>query len=178
MSQRSVRTDDLRPMTEVQVRQVREFVDKLETGSETYWDMVNVGDERTREIRITPEIVILYADGVEDYNPWYEGWLMNTGVIEGESPFGTAIVPPLLLSHFAITVQFDHERPFPIGSIHTYHDTEIIEPVPVGTLVRFRAKATDKFVKRERRYVRHEITVEDAATGKLFLRETRDIMSR
>ncbi len=52
------------------------------------------------------------------------------------------------------------------------------EPIPVGATVRIKAKAIDKYVKRERRYVRHEVTVEDVAKGTLYLRETRDILSR
>ena len=35
----------------------------------------------------------------------------------------------------------------------------------------------DKFVKRERRYVRHEVHVTDAVDGKLYFREVRDILS-
>ena len=178
MSREDVRTDELRPMTEIQIKQTRDFVAKLDSESETYWDMVTVGDELSRDLHLAPELVILYADAVEDYNPWYEGWRMNTWHIPGESPFGPAVVPPLLVSHFVLSVQFDHTKPFAIGSIHTFHDTEIIEPIPVGTTVRITTRATDKYVKRERRYVRHEVTVTDAATGKLFLRETRDILSR
>lgn len=170
-------TDALRPMTEIQVQQTREFVAGLNEECQTYWDMVDVGDELSRELRLTPELVILYADAVEDYNPWYEGWLMNTWYQEGESPFGGAIVPPMLLSHFVLSVQFDHTKPFAIGSIHTYHDTQILEPIPVRAKVLIRAKAIDKYVKRERRYVRHEVTVTDVETGTLYLTETRDILS-
>jgi acyl dehydratase len=174
----TAKTDDLMPMTEIQIQQVRQFVGALESGSQTYWDMVQIGDELSRELHITPELVILYADAVEDYNPWYEGWRMNTWYIPGQSPFGGAIVPPLMVSHFVLSVQFDHTKPFAIGSIHTFHDTEIFEPIPVGATVRISAKAMDKFVKRERRYVRHEVTVEDVASGLLYMRETRDILSR
>jgi acyl dehydratase len=173
-----VKTDSLRPMTDIQIKQTREFVESLDSVCETYWDMVNVGDVLARELHITPELVILYADAVEDYNPWYEGWRMNTWNIPGESPFGGAIVPPLLVSHFVLSVQFDHTKPFAIGSIHTFHDTEIFEPIPVGATVHISARAIDKFIKRERRYVRHEVTVEDVATGMLYMRETRDILSR
>ncbi len=172
------KTDDLRPMTELQVLQTREFVESLQEKCQTYWDMVEVGDVLARELTITPELVILYADAVEDYNPWYEGWRMNTWRIPGESPFGPAIVPPMLVSHFVLSVQFDHTKPFAIGSIHTFHDSEILEPIPVGATARIEAKAIDKFVKRGRRYVRHEVKVEEAATGKLFFREVRDILSR
>ena len=171
-------TDDLRPMTSVQSQQTRDFVESLQEDCETYWDMVEIGDELSRELEITPELVILYADAVEDYNSWYEGWRMNTWRIKGESPFGPAIVPPLLVSHFVLSVQFDHTKPFAIGSIHTFHDSEIFEPIPVGAKVRITAKAIDKFVKRERRYVRHEITVADVSDDRLYFREIRDILSR
>lgn len=172
------RTDELRPMTEIQIRQTRAFVDGLSSASEPYWDMVNVGDELARELHITPELVILYADGVEDCNPWYEAWRMDEWHVRGESPFGPAIVPPMMLSHFVLSVQFDHTKPFSVGSIHTYHDTQILEPVPVGATVRIHVKAVDKFIRRDRRYVRHEVTVTDVASGTVYFREVRDILSR
>lgn len=177
MSDPTPRTDSLRPMTKLQVLQTREFIAALDSESQTYWDMVQIGDELSRDLHITPELVILYADAVEDFNPWYEGWRMNTWHIPGESPFGGAVVPPLLVSHFVLSVQFDHTKPFAIGSIHTFHDSEILEPIPVGATVRITTRATEKYVKRERRYVRHEVTVQDVASGTLYFRETRDILS-
>jgi acyl dehydratase len=171
-------TDSLRPMTDVQIRQTREFVDSLEEKSEPYWDMVSVGDELSRELHLSPELVILYADAVEDYNPWYEGWAMNTWHKPGSSPFGGAIVPPLLVSHFVLSVQFDHTKPFAVGSIHTFHDSRIVAPIPVGATVVITTKAIDKFEKRGRRYVRHEATVTDRVDGTLYFTEIRDILSR
>jgi acyl dehydratase len=170
-------TDSLRPMTQIQIKQTREFIESLQEECQTYWDMVSVGDELSRDLHITPELVILYADAVEDYNPWYEGWRMNTWHIDGDSPFGGAIVPPVLVSHFVLSVQFDHTKPFAIGSIHTYHDTQILAPIPVGATVRIATKATDKYEKRGRRYVRHDVTVTDVMDGTLYLTEVRDILS-
>ena len=177
MSAEAVRTDELRPMTDIQIEQTRAFIAGLQSGSQTYWEMVEIGDTLSRELHVTPELVILYADAVEDFNPWYEGWRMNTWHIEGESPFGHAIVPPLMMSHFVLSVQFDHTKPFAIGSIHTFHDSEILEPIPVGATVRITAKAIDKFEKRGKRYVRHEVTVEDVVKSTVYFRETRDILS-
>jgi acyl dehydratase len=170
-------TGDLSPMSEVQVAQTREFIAGLEQGSQTYWDMVEIGDELSRDLHITPELVILYADAVEDFNPWYEGWTMNTWQTSGSSPFGGAIVPPLLVSHFALSVQFDHTKPFAIGSIHTFHDSEVLAPIPVGATVRITTRAADKYEKRGRRYVRHEVEVTDVTSGMIYFRETRDILS-
>ncbi|WP_167042446.1 MaoC family dehydratase [Salinibacterium sp. ZJ454] len=174
----SVATDALQPMTELQVQQVRSFVTSIDEASAPYWDMVEIGDVLSRELTITPELVILYADGVEDYTPWYEGWRMNEWAIEGSSPFGGAIVPPGFMSHFVLSVAFDHTKPFAAGSIHTSHDSHILEPIPVGATVRITSKATDKFVKRDRRYLRHEIEVTDVDTGVLYFTETRDTISR
>lgn len=177
MSELQMRSDELRPMSEIQIAQTREFIEGLEQGSQPYWDMVEIGDELSRDLHLSPELIILYADGVEDFNPWFEGWRMNSWQIPGESPFGRAIVPPLLVSHFVLSVQFDHTKPFAIGSIHTFHDSEIIAPIPIGATVRITTKAIDKFEKRGRRYVRHGVTVTDTADGTLYFRETRDILS-
>ena len=174
---RMPKTDDLRPMTEIQVLQTRAFVDGLQSASQTYWDLVNVGDVLERDLHITPELVILYADGVEDYNPWYEGWRMDEWHSTGYSPFGHAIVPPMLVSHFVLSVQFDHTKPFPVGSIHTIHDTRILAPIRVGATVRIRTEAIDKSSRRGRRYLRHDVTVTDIATGEVCFRELRDILS-
>lgn len=170
-------TDALRPMSDIQVAQTRAFIDGLQQGSQTYWDMTAVGDELSRDLPITAELVILYADAVEDFNPWYEGWTMNSWSNTGSSPFGPGIVPPLLVSHFVLSVQFDHTKPFAIGSIHTYHDTEVVAPIPIGTTVRITTRCADKFEKRGRRYVRHEVTVTGVLDSTLYLRETRDILS-
>ena len=59
MNPQDVKTDALLPMTEIQIRQTREFVAGLEAGSQTYWDMVTVGDVLARDLHITPELVIL-----------------------------------------------------------------------------------------------------------------------
>ena len=83
----------------------------------------------------------------------------------------------MLVSHFILSVQFDHTKPFSIGSIHTLHDSEILAPIPVGATVRITTRAIDKFEKRGRRYLRHEVTVEDTHNSTLYLRETREIMS-
>ena len=177
MSNEVLRTDELRPMSEIQVAQTRNFITALEQDCQTYWDAVKVGDVLSRELTITPELVILYADSVEDFNPWYEAWTMNNWRTTGESPFGGAIVPLMLVSHFILSVQFDHTKPFSIGSIHTLHDSEIMAPIPVGATVRITSQAIDRFEKRGRRYLRHEVTVEDARDSTLYLRETREIMS-
>jgi acyl dehydratase len=167
----------LKPASPLQRRQTREFIAGLEAEAVPYWDMVEVGDELSRDLHITPELVILYADAVEDFNPWYEAWRMNSWRVDGESPFGGAIVPPVLVSHFVLSVQFDHTKPFAIGSIHTFHDSELIEPIPVGATVRITTRAIDKYEKRGRRYVRHGVDVTDAESGLLYFRETRDILS-
>ncbi len=168
---------ELRPMSDIQVAQTQRFIKELEQDCQTYWDMVEVGDELSRDLRLTPELVTLYADTVEDFNPWYEAWTMNSWCKTGMSPFGPAIVPPLLISHFVLSVQFDHTKPFAIGSIHTFHDSEILAPIYVGATVRITSRAVDKFEKRGRRYLRHEVTVADVANETLYMRETRDIMS-
>ena len=96
-------SDELRPLTPVQIVQTRDFIAALEQECQPYWDMVEVGDVLSRDLPITPELVILYADAVEDFNPWYEAWTMNSWRKPGASPFGVAVVPPMLVSHFILS---------------------------------------------------------------------------
>ena len=53
----------------------------------------------------------------------------------------------------------------------------MLRPILVGATVRITTRAIDKYEKRGRRYVRHEVEVTDAADATLYMRETRDIMS-
>ena len=64
--------NELKPQSAVQAAQTRAFVAGLQQGSQTYWDMVEIGDELSRDLHISPELVILYLDPVEDYNN--QGW--------------------------------------------------------------------------------------------------------
>jgi len=53
----NIQTDSLRPMTQIQIDQTRAYVKSLDEDSEAYWDMVNIGDELSRELQITPVLV-------------------------------------------------------------------------------------------------------------------------
>jgi hypothetical protein len=51
-----IKTDSLRPMTAIQIQQTRDFVKSLDEESESYWDMVNVGDVLSRFSARTPPL--------------------------------------------------------------------------------------------------------------------------
>jgi acyl dehydratase len=53
----------------------------------------------------------------------------------------------------------------------------VLAPIPVGATVRITTRAADKYEKRGRRYVRHEVEVTDVTSGMIYFRETRDILS-
>ncbi len=177
MKEEMPRTDELQPLSDVQAQQVREFVEKLQKKRAKGWDVIPEGFEVTWDVPITPERVILYADGVEDYNSWYEAWPIGPG----ESPFGAAIAPPAMLSKECnnILAQMLAKKGYPGGAtglVHTFHDSQILAPCPVGTIARFHAKMIKKFIKRGRQYFQGEITIEDANTGKTLFKETREML--
>jgi acyl dehydratase len=167
MTDKAPAHDDLQPMTQTQIEQVETFLAKLEAGHSSMWDLPE-GTEATWEMRVSPELVILYADGVEDYNPWYEAW----PVAPGESPFGTAIAPPLLLPFWQNWFHREQQRTAEVGGVATGWRTEFVEPCPVGRTVRYHGRLTSKYIKRGRQYVEREFTIEDAETGQLYVRHT------
>jgi len=149
------------PLTEEQARRRREYVEHLKGSTQWGFDAVPDDFEHTWEMTIIPELVQLYTGGVEDFNLWYET----------ESPFGGPIVPPFFFSKEAARC-FSPLGPG-VGRIHTGPDTEILEPVFVGTTVRFKAKLARKYFKRGRRWLEMDIDVTDAATDKLVARVKR-----
>ena len=66
---REPRTDELRPMTVVQIEQTRDFVVSLEEECRPTGTWSRSATSLSRELEITPELVILYADAVEDTIP-------------------------------------------------------------------------------------------------------------
>jgi acyl dehydratase len=163
------RTEELQPLGEGQIEQVRKYVEERNKGRAHYQDFMPEGYERTWERLITPELAILYADAVEDYNPWYEAWPSG----KGKSPFGPAVAPPLLLSYWFHEFLPEDEGSAPhVGLIHYSHDTRILAPCFIGSLVRFHAKVTQRFVKRGRLYGQVEFRAKDVNTGKLLMKDT------
>ena len=159
--------DDLQPLSKTQIAQIEEYIAKLERQHLSMWDIPE-GTELTWEMTVTPELVILYADGVEDYNPWYEAWPVGPG----ESPFGTAITPTLLLPFWQNWFHRQGRGTAEVGGVAAGWRTELIAPCPVGTVVRYHGKLTKKYIKRDRQYTEREFIIEDAKTGKVFCKHT------
>lgn len=136
------------------------------------WDL-KIGQSATWEMKVTPELVILFADGVEDYNPWYEAW----PVPPGSSPFGEAVAPPLLLPFWQNWFHREGLGKSEVGGVATGFRTEFVKPCPVGRTVRYHGEVTKKYLKRGRRYVEREFTIEDAETGDLYVRHTAIAMA-
>jgi acyl dehydratase len=164
------RDDEIEAKDKVKSEEARKYVEGLDKRRTHHQNFLREGYERTWEQLITPELAILYADGVEDYNPWYEAWPNG----KGKSAFGGAVVPPLLLAYWSswFLPEEDEGSASYAGLIHYSHNTEILAPCFIGTLVRFRLKVTKMFVKRDRDYLQMEATGEDANTGKLLMRDT------
>jgi acyl dehydratase len=159
--------DDLRPMSATEIEQAKAFIEKLEEKNQNMWE-IPIGQELEWDMEVTPELVILYADGVEDFNPWYEAWPLGPG----ESPFGTAVAPPLLVPYRQHWFHRQGMGVETVGGVATEWKTEFFAPVMVGSTVRYHGKLTRRFVKRGRQYTQRDFTVTDAETGKLLLKHT------
>ncbi|HUF53814.1 MAG TPA: MaoC family dehydratase N-terminal domain-containing protein [Dehalococcoidia bacterium] len=100
-----------------------------------------------REIVITPELVQHYADAVQDFNPWYFG----------DSPFGGAVAPALIL-HSEVYTTIDWYLSI-FGNLHARQEWELFAPIMVGETVTARRQIIDRYRKRDRDYVVNETTV-------------------
>ena len=76
---------------------------------------------------ITPEAVRRYEDGTEDRHPWHRG----------DSPFGGAVAPALLL-HSEVYSNLAWYLPNLIDNLHAKQEWELFHPMMVGDAVRTR----------------------------------------
>jgi acyl dehydratase len=157
--------DDLQPLSKTQIAQIEEYLAKLERTKQSMWDLA-VGAELTWDMKITPELVILYCDGAEDYNPWYEAWPVGPGA----SPFGTAVAPPLLVPRWQSWFHREGIGKSSVGAVAAGWRTELVAPVMVGTTVQYHGEFTKKYVKRGRQYTENEVTVKDVDSGQLLVK--------
>jgi hypothetical protein len=95
---------------------------------------------------ISPELVQMYADAVEDHNPWYCG----------PSPFGGAVAPALI-RHSEVFVDRRWYLPNIYGNLHAKQEWELFAPIMVGDLLLTHSFVTERYTKRSRDYVVNEV---------------------
>ena len=100
-----------------------------------------------RVVEITPELVDQYSDAVDDHNRWYSG----------ESPFGGAVAPALLL-HSEVYRTLSWYLPGIYGNLHARQEWDLFQPVMVGDRITTRSLVIDRYIKRDREYVVNEVT--------------------
>ncbi|MBI4519144.1 MAG: hypothetical protein HY699_25415 [Deltaproteobacteria bacterium] len=124
-----------------------------------------------RECRITPALIDTYEAGTGDRHPWYHG----------DSPFGSAVAPALLL-HSEVYRDLSWYLPNLVGNLHAKQEWELFAPMPVGSPVSTRATVVERYRKRNRDYIVNEVLITDSAgrwlqrsrTHQSFLAEVAD----
>lgn len=105
-------------------------------------------DLGAHEYEIAPDRVRTYTVGVDDHHPWYTG----------ESPFGGAVAPALIL-HSEVYRFDEWYLPNVWGNLHARQEWELFAPIMVGDRVTTRSMIVDRYVKRNRDYVVNEVQV-------------------
>ena len=100
-----------------------------------------------RSLAITPELAQAYAVAVEDHNPWYYG----------DSPFGGAVAPALLLHSEVYRDVAWYLSIF--GNLHARQEWELFHPMHPGDQVVARRQVVNRYSKRDRDYVVNEVSV-------------------
>jgi acyl dehydratase len=100
-----------------------------------------------RALDITPELAQAYAVAVEDHNPWYYG----------DSPFGGAVAPALLLHSEVYRDVAWYLSIF--GNLHARQEWELFHPMSPGDKVTARRQIVNRYSKRDRDYVVNEVSV-------------------
>ena len=112
------------------------------------WDDLEVGEVyNTEPFTVTLERIQLYAEGTEDYNPFYfdEEAAKN-------SQFGGLIAPPTIVVPIVFaSLPPDHWAKMP-GAINPGQRLEFGDPVRPGDTIYCQSKLIDKYLKRGKKY--------------------------
>lgn len=106
------------------------------------YEEIRIGEELEAQYELTPELVREYAQGIDDYNPWF---LQDCPPLEGP------VAHPSLI--FWQNLNLIKSRYSLAGCVDVRHDVQLLRPVRVGQTIRLRGRLADKYVKREREYV-------------------------
>lgn len=105
------------------------------------------------EFVVTPQRVQFYAEGVEDFHPWY------MYKMEG-SPFKGPIAHPTMCHVFKVLFW---KKYFPArltgGRMHVKFDAEYFDPAKVGERLTIKGRVLDKYLKRGRHYLDTEFNI-------------------
>ena len=134
-------------------------------GKPMVFEDMPLGEAYVDEYVLTPELAREYAEGIEDFNPWY---LEN-------SPFGVPIANPALL--VAQHVRLFKTRYATGGNVHTRHDTQFLNPARIGKKITVSGTLVDKYVRRGREYLVVECRSVDE-DGVELCRDRRTIVIR
>ncbi|MFN0145162.1 MAG: MaoC family dehydratase [Dehalococcoidia bacterium] len=114
------------------------------------WADIEVGQEFPPiTYRVSPEAVRDFESVTGVEHPWHSGG----------SPYGGAIVPATLpCTDYGL---FLSQILPPIVGMHANHRLRLIRPIPVDSDVRVSCRVTDKYQKRNHKYLTMEYTIDD-----------------
>lgn len=124
-----------------------------------------LGETYEDEYVLTPDLAEDYAEGIEDFNPWY---------LE-HSPFGGPIANPVLI--IAQHARLFKTRYSTAGNVHTRHETQFLNPARIGKKIKVSGTLVDKYLKRGREYLVMECRSVDE-DGVEICRDRRTIITR
>jgi len=119
------------------------------------WDELEVGEVYdTEPFEVTLERIQFYAEGTEDYNPFY-----FDEEVAKNSQFGGLIAPPTIVVPIVFaSLPPDHWAKMP-GAINPGQKLEFGVPVRPGDTVYCQSRLIDKILKRGKRYTVAEFLI-------------------
>jgi acyl dehydratase len=119
---------------------------------------VYVGLQRDpHDFDVTPDLIDVYSAAVGDHHPWYTG----------DSPFGGPVAPALL-RHSQVYL-FPGWYLSSFGNLHAKQEWELYHPMMVGDHLTAHSLISDRYSRRDRDSVVHEVTI-STASGRVLNR--------
>lgn len=131
-------------------------VERDKSGPRTTYDDIEVGaDLGTMEWTVEPENLAGLMENDQDYHEWY---------VES-SPFGEPVVTPMA-TYPPVRILFT--KKYNVRGVFYQYESEFLAPIHFGQKVIITGRVIDKWIKRDREYVKYEAEGCDEAGNVLF----------
>lgn len=137
----------------------------------TYGDIVVGYEFPSVQYEITKDQVMKYVEAVGDSNPLY----IDEEYAKRRSKYGGLIAPPTIAALVTTLRVVLGDVRIPPGTTHAGQYFKFIKPIKPGDRLVVEIKITDKYVKREKKFVVIESTVKNVTGEALVLARTTGI---
>lgn len=101
------------------------------------YEDIQIGEEFAAVYKLNLDLVREYAQGIDDYNPWF---------LQDCPPWGGPVAHPTLVA--SQNVKLFSSKYSLAGCVDVRHEIQFLRPARLGQTIQLKGRVADKYIKR------------------------------